>query len=228
MALTKRSTKGSAITAAENDANFDHVLARGNHTGSQAISTVSGLQTALDGKATSAQGAKADTAVQPGNVVATIDTQLGSTTWQSGGTGGSTTLLGLTDVPDTAAEGDIAVYRSGTFVFEAKPTASGSPAWGDITGTLTSQTDLQTALNGKAPMAHGHSIDDITGHGSAALAETTDFATAAQGALANSAVQPSPAAGNNLTAGAKVWEGTQAAYDAIATKDSNTLYFVTG
>ena len=38
---------------------------RTTHTGEQAISTVTGLQAALDGKATSAQGAKADSAVQP-------------------------------------------------------------------------------------------------------------------------------------------------------------------
>lgn len=38
---------------------------RANHTGTQPISTVSGLQAALDGKATAVQGSKADTAVQP-------------------------------------------------------------------------------------------------------------------------------------------------------------------
>jgi len=42
--------------------------ARGNHTGTQAIDTVSGLQAALDAKATAAQGAKADTAIQPQDI----------------------------------------------------------------------------------------------------------------------------------------------------------------
>ena len=32
-------------------------------------------------------------------------------------------------------------------------TSGGSPAWGSITGTLSSQTDLQTALDAKAPIA---------------------------------------------------------------------------
>ena len=50
MALTKRLVKDAAITAIEHDENLDHVLARENHTGAQEISTVTGLQTALDGK----------------------------------------------------------------------------------------------------------------------------------------------------------------------------------
>lgn len=44
-----------------------YLLDRTNHTGTQSISTVSGLQSILDGKATSAQGALADTALQPGD-----------------------------------------------------------------------------------------------------------------------------------------------------------------
>lgn len=35
-------------------------------------------------------------------------------------------------------------------------------AWGDITGTLSDQTDLQTALNGKANSSHTHGAADIT------------------------------------------------------------------
>lgn len=48
-------------------------------------------------------------------------------------------------------------------------------AWGSITGTLSNQTDLQSALSGKAASNHNHN---------------GVYATAAQGALAESAVQP--------------------------------------
>lgn len=41
--------------------------------------------------------------------------------------------------------------------------APGAVAWGDITGTLSGQTDLQTALNGKAATLHTHAIADVTG-----------------------------------------------------------------
>jgi hypothetical protein len=63
-------------------------------------------------------------------------------------------------------------------------------AWGGITGTLSNQTDLQTALDGKAATSHTHTLADVTDSGTAASAATTDFATAAQGATADTAVQP--------------------------------------
>tara|TARA_R110002012_G_scaffold62558_1_gene164493 strand:- start:4086 stop:8237 length:4152 start_codon:yes stop_codon:yes gene_type:complete len=62
----------------------------------------------------------------------------------------SLALNNLTDVSSSgASDGDIIVYRtaSGQFVLEQKPAAGTNPAWGDITGTLSSQTDLQAALD---------------------------------------------------------------------------------
>ena len=44
-----------------------------------------------------------------------------------------------------------------------KPTGGGAAAWGGITGTLSSQTDLQSALDGKAATSHSHIIADVTG-----------------------------------------------------------------
>lgn len=60
----------------------------------------------------------------------------------------------IQDVDVTAvspSDGDILVYRTAStaYVFEAKPAASGNPSWGDIEGTLSNQTDLQTALDAK-------------------------------------------------------------------------------
>lgn len=39
----------------------------------------------------------------------------------------------------------------------------GAAAWGDITGTLANQVDLDAALGGKAPASHGHAEEDVTG-----------------------------------------------------------------
>lgn len=39
---------------------------------------------------------------------------------------------------------------------------SQTPSWGSIIGTLSSQTDLQSSLNGKANTSHGHSATDTT------------------------------------------------------------------
>lgn len=49
------------------------------------------------------------------------------------------------------SDGDIFVYRAAgsAWTLEAKPVSSGTPAWGDITGTLSAQSDLQSALDGK-------------------------------------------------------------------------------
>lgn len=41
-------------------------------------------------------------------------------------------------------------------------TSGSSVAWGSITGTLSAQTDLQTALDGKAASSHTHTESDIT------------------------------------------------------------------
>ena len=43
--------------------------------------------------------------------------------------------------------------------------ASGSAAWGAITGTLSSQSDLQSALDAKAASSHTHGVSDMTATG---------------------------------------------------------------
>lgn len=49
----------------------------------------------------------------------------------------------------------------------------GSSSWGSITGTLSAQTDLQSALDGKADSTHTHAQSDVTGL-SAALSGKQD------------------------------------------------------
>jgi len=44
----------------------------------------------------------------------------------------------------------------------AAPPSGGSVYWGDILGTLSDQTDLDTALDGKAPLSHEHTAAEIT------------------------------------------------------------------
>ncbi len=41
--------------------------------------------------------------------------------------------------------------------------ATAGATWGSITGTLSNQTDLQNALNGKSNTGHSHIISDVTG-----------------------------------------------------------------
>lgn len=52
------------------------------------------------------------------------------------------------------------LYLRGDGVWAAVPTVN--PSWGAITGILSNQTDLQSALNGKAASSHGHPASQIT------------------------------------------------------------------
>jgi hypothetical protein len=82
---------------------------------------------------------------------------------------------------------------------------SSAPAWGSITGTLADQSDLQAALDSKSTFSGAYA--DLTGKpvlfdgayasltgkpvlGTAAATAATDYATAAQGAKADTALQP--------------------------------------
>jgi hypothetical protein len=48
-----------------------------------------------------------------------------------------------------------------TVTFSPAPSGGGVVAWGGITGILSAQTDLQSALNGKAATAHLHQANEI-------------------------------------------------------------------
>ena len=79
------------------------------------------------------------------------------------------------------------------FTSLARSISGGAVNWGDIDGAIGDQTDLQTALNGKSSASHNHSyptLDDLPTLGTAAAADVGDFASAAQGVLAGTAVQP--------------------------------------
>ena len=95
------------------------------------------------------------------------------------------TLISATNIK--TINGD-SVLGSGDLVV----TGSGA-AWGDITGTLADQTDLQAALDAKGTSNFSGDYDDLTDKptlGTAAATAATDYATAAQGATADSALQP--------------------------------------
>lgn len=99
----------------------------------------------------------------------------------------------------TPTDGDILVYRSAgnDFVLETKPTSSGTPAWGDITGTLSSQTDLQTALDAKQDeLAEGAFADGdktkLDGiEASADVTDTTNVSAAGAPIISSGAGVPS-------------------------------------
>lgn len=72
------------------------------------------------------------------------------------GTDGATTFLGLTDTPSTyiGQSGKFPKVNAGENGLEFDDVPSSGGTWGSITGTLSSQTDLQNALDLKAPLAN--------------------------------------------------------------------------
>jgi hypothetical protein len=162
--------------------------AASSHT--HTIANVTGLQTALDGKepvisaGTTAQYWRGDktwqtldkSAVGLANVDNTSDLS------KPVSTATQTALNGKANTSHTHPQSDItnlttdlagkqATLVSGSNIKTINGSSvlgsgdivvSGSAAWGSITGTLSSQTDLQSALNGKANTSHTHAISDVT------------------------------------------------------------------
>ena len=99
---------------------------------------------------------------------------------------GATVQALLTDISDdlAAVETDSHTHSNKTYIDKISEDSSGNPlydgspigagaAWGDITGTLSNQTDLQTALNGKANSSHTHTKSQITDFPSLATVATS-------------------------------------------------------
>ena len=88
--------------------------------------------------------------------------------------------------------------------------------WWSITGTLSDQTDLNTALGGKqATLVSWTNIKTINSQsllGSWNISITSDITLSSQ-------------SNNVLTSWAKLWAWTQANYNALWTYDNNTIYF---
>lgn len=86
----------------------------------------------------------------------------------------------ITNVTITgAATDEVLTWDGAKWVNSAIP----GHAWGTITGTLSAQTDLQSALDGKSDTGHAHVKADITDF------NEDDYATGAEGDLATSALQ---------------------------------------
>lgn len=164
---TKLDGVAAGATANSTDAQLRD---RATHTGAQAMSTVTGLQTALDGKA--AVNGDGSIGADPGD-------------------GGRWALLGNTTPPTCDAAGVNRIHflvgtgfqvcgpaEGGGYAWQ-EAGALGGGAWGEITGTLSAQTDLQNALNDKAAAAHVHGASAITYDNAVSGLAATD----AQGAI---------------------------------------------
>src|SRR4051794_24057250 len=111
----------------------------------------------------------------------------------------------------TSADVDAAVAASGSprpktalmnallknlLAYVATLGGGGGGAWGTITGTLSSQTDLAAALGGKSNTGHTHVPSDVTGLGTAA---TRNVAASGDATGTGSPARVVPATDTRLT-----------------------------
>lgn len=119
-------------------------------------------------------------------------------------------------------------------------TSTGAATWGSISGTMSDQTDLNTALAGKAPLTGAGTSGTwgISITGNAATATTATTATTANGvSWANVTAKPTTLSGFGITDGvatsgtqtingAKTFGSNVTAPDFIATSDERLKYNV--
>lgn len=142
---------------------------------------------------------------------------------------GSGGVLIYDTLPSTGAVGEVCVVLSGAPGFyvctSANTWTSASVAWGGVTGTLSNQSDLQTALNAKGTSNFSGAYTDLTGKptlGTAAATAVTDYATSAQGGKADTAVQPTrTVAGHALSADVTVSKSDVTLGNCDNTSDAN-------
>ena len=153
----------------------------------------------------------------------------------------SPALTGTPTVPTAAPGTNTTQAASTAFVTAAVAEVEGGGGsvseWGDLTGTLSDQTDLQAALDAKAASSHTHAatgISDSTSVGRSVM--TAADAAAARSAigatsLAIGTTGSTAMAGNTTLAdlgGTPTVVLTQAAYDLIAPGVPGVLYVVSG
>ena len=92
----------------------------------------------------------------------------------------------------------------------------GSSAWGNITGTLSDQTDLQSALNGKSTTGHNHDSSYAAiahTHPAVDISDSTATGRALISAASQAAARTALALGNSSTLDTGTSAGTVAAGD---------------
>lgn len=170
-----------------------------------------------------------------------VTTALGYTPYNSSNPSGyqtasdvATAIVGKQDNLTSANAGTgISITGTGSSVVISNTQTSAE--WGNITGTLSNQTDLQTALSGKqATLVSGTNIKTINGSsvlgsGDITIQSAPDIDGISIDTNSDDELQAIGIIDQNNPANAlKVWHGTQAEYDALATHDANTRYYTDG
>ena len=184
-------TEKAALHSHANKTALDAVS--GTNTGDQDLSglaTTTALTNGLAGKADTNHthtAAQISDATTTGRSVLTAATA--ATARTAIGAGTSNLTIGTTGT--TAAAGNRAATEAAIGMVELATTAEATT--GTDTTRAVTPAGVKAVADTKAPVSHTHAYADLTGKptlGTAAATASTDYATAAQGAKADTALQP--------------------------------------
>ena len=170
-------TQGGAGTDADllDGQDGTYYLNRANHTGTQAISTITNLQNSLDGKATTSHthtladvtdsGTAASRDVPASGNAITTEVVLGNDTRLSDARTPTSHTHPISDVVNLQTELNDKANTTHSHIIgdvTGLQTALDDKADGTHTHLIADVTGLQTALDGKAASSHTHAISDVT------------------------------------------------------------------
>lgn len=189
-ALSNQTDLWTALDAKAERGSLAPVATSGDYadlSGKPALGTAAAQSTSAF--ATAAQGAKADTALQGGAGLSAIDSA--AATKLAGIAPGATandTDAALKDRANHtgqqalstlsqsgATPGQVIKWDGTKWIPANESGGGGGGTWGSITGTLSSQTDLQNALDGKSDKGHDHDGVYVKPASLAAVATSGDY-----------------------------------------------------
>lgn len=144
-------TAGADLAASDMPTGIDAQKIGAGSVDNTEFGYLNGVSSAIQTQLNAKQGTLTLTTTGSSGAATLIDNTLNIPQYSGGGGGGVVSLEGLSGALQLAAGSGISITDNGTDTITITNTGGGggSVAWGSITGTLSNQTDLQTALDGK-------------------------------------------------------------------------------
>jgi hypothetical protein len=144
-------TAGADLAASDLPTGIDAVKIGGGSVDNTEFSYLNGVTSAIQTQLNGKQGSLTLTTTGSSGAATLVGNTLNIPQYSGGSGSGVTSLEGLSGALQLVAGSGISISDNGTDTITITNTGGGggSVAWGSITGTLSSQTDLQTALDGK-------------------------------------------------------------------------------